>query len=57
MDPNANLSEQGRLLSRQPIDGRYRLRELRIALAEWIRKGGFEPDWSKAPIAARYYGR
>jgi len=60
MDPNANLQEQEEILNRygapgQQMDDRYRLRELREALQVWIARGGFEPDWSKAPRAAKYY--
>jgi hypothetical protein len=34
-----------------------RLRELREALQGWLANGGFEPDWTLAPKAAKYYGR
>lgn len=54
MDPNANLQEQERRLL--PMD-RARLRELREALAVWLQRGGFEPDWSACPRAASYYGK
>lgn len=65
MDPNANLAEQERLyvvnggksLHFWPKDDRIRLRALRDALADWCFRGGFEPDWSIAPVARRYYGR
>lgn len=61
MDPNANLQEQERIMRDRyyPMlmaGERSRLRELRNALNAWIASGGFEPDWSKAPNAARYYG-
>jgi hypothetical protein len=71
MDPNANLMEQERLIierreaNRTQDSGerpyntrrRSRLRDLRYALAEWLYRKGFEPDWSKAPNARKYYGR
>ena len=63
MDPNANLQEQERILESliEPADRRTRayqkrrLAELRDALADWIRCGGFQPDWTKAPRASVYY--
>jgi hypothetical protein len=66
MDPNANLAEQEALYHtvkdtlsltiEQRRTRNARLRELRAALNEWIAGGGFEPDWSKAPKAARWFG-
>jgi hypothetical protein len=63
MDPNANLLEQEAILTtRQRPDGtlhnydRYELHDLRRALHDWLCTGGFAPDWSKAPHAAKYYG-
>lgn len=65
MDPNANLREQEQLLglrayylhfpSRRLARDRERLRELRAALAFWLARGGFPPDWTKAPKASSYY--
>lgn len=67
MDHNANLQEQERLLThgvetlrllygiRWEAGSRRRLRELRHALASWLASGGFEPDWSACPNAARYF--
>jgi hypothetical protein len=59
MDPNANLDEQAILLTSFVYTPDYydarRLSELRHALREWISRGGFEPDWSKHPDAARLY--
>ena len=63
MDPNANLAEQeaiytdnaGIALTAWPADAISRLFELRQALGDWIRNGGFEPDWSKAPQASPYF--
>ncbi len=64
MDPNANLAEQERIINNAKANGvvsvvsrNPRLRELRLALAEWMNRGGFEPDWTAAPNAAQYYGR
>lgn len=53
MDPNANLQEQERILTTG--GDRARLRELRVALGEWLEGGGFAPDWSQAPRAARAF--
>lgn len=61
MDPNANLQEQERILTARRsgnVARRYqagRLRELRDALATWLHGGGFQPDWSKCPLAADYW--
>lgn len=60
MDPNANLQEQERLIEQHvQAFGRVRpssdLRELQSALREWLDRGGFAPDWSQAPRAAKYY--
>lgn len=69
MDSNANLQEQGRLLTklvmlsgesvhewrRRVYHDRMRLTELRHALTVWLEAGGFAPDWTKEPIAAKYY--
>jgi hypothetical protein len=67
MDPNSNLQEQERILHSLSLDGltlaladsrtRNRMAELREALHDWLVGGGFEPDWSKAPRAAKYYKR
>lgn len=61
MDPNANLQEQERIILRLRTStsrvGIGRLADLRQALREWLRGGGFAPDWTQAPAAARYYGR
>ena len=69
MDPNANLLEQERLIvsittdktrrdyKRHARHANRRLSELRQALYDWVRDGGFEPDWSKAPNASIYYGK
>ena len=71
MDPNANLDEQERTLGKlEMLSGESvnawrarvrhdaaRLAELRQALYDWIRDGGFEPDWTRAPYARKHYGR
>ncbi len=56
MDPNANLKEQAYLLEQPPTaDRRARLKELRLALRDWLDGGGFEPDWSAYRRAAATY--
>jgi len=65
MDPNTNLQEQERILKSLSLDGltlatadrrtRERMTDLRIALISWMARGGFEPDWSKAPLARRHF--
>lgn len=62
MDPNANLQEQERILSRKRTEGflpgdRSRLHDLRDALRVWLMNGGFSPDWTLCPLAKKYYGR
>lgn len=61
MDPNQNLTEQNDILELRKLPGYAknaaggRMLELRRALAEWMMKGGFAPDWSCHPEAARLY--
>lgn len=63
MDPTANLEQQEWTLNQIAVckgPNRRRnletdLTELRQALYDWIRDGGFEPDWSKAPKASPYF--
>ena len=68
MDPNANLIEQEQIIDRladyvvpqrqqEEQADRAVLRGLRLALRDWLRDGGFAPEWTKAPRAAKYYGR
>lgn len=67
MDPNANLQEQERLIAsmhRLPTtadlllkEKRARLKELRVALVDWLKGGGFTPDWTQCPKAARYFAK
>lgn len=53
MDPNANLRDINAALH----DGDYATaRERADDLSEWLGKGGFTPDWTKYPYAARYFG-
>jgi hypothetical protein len=62
MDPNANLMEQEIILTVYASGSiivarsKYRLTELREALARWLDRGGFPPDWTRCPKAAKYYG-
>lgn len=64
MDPNANLAEQASILAgrtQEPAEpyseiDAPRLRELRVALDQWLYRGGFEPDWTAYPDAThRFY--
>ncbi len=55
MDPNANIVEQERILAAKGRRDGARLRELRLALWGWFHAGGFLPDWTAAPQAARHY--
>jgi len=65
MDPNATLAEIETLLTRLEdyLDGgdadgaTDRVSELSEALQTWLLRGGFAPDWSKAPQAAAIFGR
>ena len=55
MDPNETLEiiegEIGLLLYSE----REALREACYDLREWLDMGGFEPNWSKYPIASNYF--
>ena len=56
MDPNANLDAQERILTDPAgLDDhdRARLEEVRAAREGWIVRGGFSPDWKRAPLAAK----
>lgn len=72
MDPNANLAQQEDVLQKMsaldasepgPFTNYERaslhdeLIGFRLALENWLRSGGFEPDWSKAPQARKYFQR
>jgi hypothetical protein len=67
MDPNANLAEQEQLMlflddgaatnGFELDEAAEQLTELQDALYGWLAADGFEPDWSKAPNARKYYGR
>ncbi len=37
------------------VGDKNRLQELRDALAQWLARGGFAPDWDKYPNARKYY--
>ena len=64
MDPNANLKEQSEILSEIKTYAapehrailRARLKELRIALCQWLRNGGFAPEWKAFPKASAAMG-
>lgn len=49
MDPNANLRAQA------STNNAAYLRELRNALADWLASGGFAPDWTAYPQAAKRF--
>lgn len=58
MDMNANLARQQELLGEGYPDNsyaRYEMYDLRVALREWLARGGAEPDWSAYPLAAEAY--
>lgn len=57
MDPNANLKEQSELLEAQDRADISRRAELRRALLEWLCGGGYAPDWTLHPAAAKAYKR
>ena len=50
-----DLNETTRNIIKTLSTDHERLQELRDALYDWLRSGGFEPDWSKAPQAACYF--
>ena len=63
MDPNANLRHQEWLINQIDVcrgpnrkkNLEAELSESRQALYDWVRDGGFEPNWKVAPIAATYF--
>lgn len=55
MDPDANLREQAELVGAHDPVSRDRRRELRIALAQWLNKGGHSPTWTNYPEAAKLF--
>jgi hypothetical protein len=66
MDPNANLRMQENLLADLNLPYvpasvrrtyRQELNALRAHLRTWLNGGGFEPDWSACPMAAKFFGR
>ena len=52
MDPNATLAEIQWFLDETDEDPDT---DLLYALDEWLKKGGFEPDWQKYPQATDYF--
>jgi hypothetical protein len=53
MDPNETL----RLIAAALRDARHHsAREHRGNLKDWLRRGGFAPDWSREPAAAKFCG-
>ena len=60
MDPDANLDEQERLMlygNARTKAETERLKDLRAALGQWLARGGYEPKWSKCPVAAYWMRR
>jgi hypothetical protein len=63
MDPNANLRRQEYILDILFMtvtgrkDNRAELAELRAALRDWLKSGGFQPDWADCPLAAKWFAR
>jgi hypothetical protein len=58
MDPDACLADIAITLRERPSATRTaELREMCGNLAGWLSRGGFQPDWSKAPAAAEYFQR
>ena len=55
MDPDANFAEQVRLLNAETPADKARRRELRLALAEWLARGGFSPDFGASPETWRAF--
>ena len=60
MDPNATLQAIEALYAAKPAyaflaHDWVALRALRSDLSEWLARGGFEPDWALAPVAAKYW--
>lgn len=54
MDPNAVLQQLERLIER--CEGYTSDKDdLCACLATWIMRGGFSPDWDKAPRARDYF--
>lgn len=58
MDPDANLREQHELIhATKTTATRARLYELRIALLDWMHRGGCEPAWADYDDATRLFKR
>ena len=52
MDPTITLREiQEHLADKNFYEAGY----LAACLNEWLRKGGFQPEWNKYPVATEYY--
>lgn len=52
MDPNATLKYIDEFIGNSAYD--FKINETVEDLLDWLRKGGFAPDWSKYPDAAAY---
>jgi hypothetical protein len=53
MDPNATLRDLEAELAAKDYRAAQRCR---ADLMSWLSSGGFAPDWSRYPTAARYCG-
>jgi len=51
MDPNATSREMNEQLIAATKQAERQVEDL----AEWLAKGGFEPEWDKFPLATKYY--
>ncbi len=68
MDPNANLKDQHDLMTEiaeyrdtpyhpAVANARKDLHDTRVALHEWLRRGGYAPQWDLYPTATLAYRR
>lgn len=55
MDPNARLQQINMMLGDPDALTKYDLVDACRDLADWISKGGFEPEWDCYPDATRFY--
>jgi hypothetical protein len=53
--PHDREHRVGHIDLRDRRETRARLSQLRADLTDWLNAGGFAPDWTRYPAAARYY--